>query len=70
MEVDVGVGIVSSIRANMYRYTDKNGNTDETERDREIVLEFKRKVLYEFHDMDYEEIKAFSSKWLAKYPNQ
>ncbi len=69
METDVAVEIVSSIRGNIFRFTQINGTTAEIEEDIKTILAFKKRALFDFKNMEYEEIKVFSKIWLEKYPN-
>ncbi len=45
METDVAVEIVSSIRGNIFRYTQEFGKTPEIEKDIQTILAFKRRAL-------------------------
>ena len=69
MQKDAALELCSTLLANISRLKNIHGASQEMKSDRLTFLEFKDKVSFDGDTVTWDEVLAFSRKWLAKYPN-
>lgn len=69
MQKDAAIELAATLRANIYRYEQRFGETQQTENDDKTVIAFKHRVRFEDEKMDWEEVLNFSRIWMARYPD-
>ncbi len=68
MEKDAAIEVASTLLAHIFRYEKKFGADEQTAADEKSVLDFKHQIRFDDENMTWDEVLAFSRKWLPKYP--
>ncbi len=68
MEKDAAIEVASTLLAHIFRYEEKFGADEQTVADKQQVRKYKHQIHFDDENMTWDEVLAFSRKWLPKYP--